>query len=333
MKKYGVLVFGAIILFCLTIVFPSQSSAAAKFFTFAASPSTSSMYPYWVAVGKAVQTIYPEYRITVTESLAAVDISNRIRTGGVILGNGVSRSDYENYHGLGDFKDDPYLKARTLWYYDMTNYVFMVSKESGIKTWKELDGKRVNTGGTGSSLVRTTLEIFEKLGVKPLIYDASKTDAADAYANRQIVGMPSGGSLPESFVMQMNATFPVNILSFSEDEFKLVTEGHPYYSRGVIPAKTYDGIDYDVLTFTYPQGCQTTSDLSQEDGYKFVKAVWEEGRNIWEPTLTLGPSLKAIDMVLLSPIPIHAGMVQYIKEKGRFNELKPEQIPPEYVDS
>jgi TRAP transporter TAXI family solute receptor len=332
MKKYRKLILLAVMLCSVTFIFPSQSSAAAKFFTFAASPSTSSMYPYWVAVGKAVQTIYPEYRITVTESRAAVDISNRIRSGGVILGNGVSRTDYENYHGLGDFKNDPYPKARTLWYYDMTNYVFMVSRESGIKTWKELDGKRVNTGGTGSSLVITTLEIFKKLGVKPIIYDASKPDAADAYANRQIVGMSSGGSLPESFVMQMNATLPVNILSFTEEEFELVTEGHPYYSRGIIPAGTYEGIDYDVLTFTYPQGCQTTSDLSQEDGYKFVKAVWEDGRKIWESTLTLGASLKAIDMVLLSPIPIHAGMVQYIKEKGRFNELKPEQIPPEYVD-
>ena len=303
-----------------------------KFYNFGASPATASQYPYWVAVGKAIQTAYPEFQITVSESRGALDVSHRVRAGDVVLGNGVSRIDYENYHGLGEFDGDPFEKVRTLWFFDMTYYVFAVSRESGLRSYTELDGKRINTGGTGSALVPITTEIMEKLGIEPIYYDASKADAGDAYGNRQIVGMPAGAPSPDSFIMQLNANLPINLLSFTEEEFTRVTEGHPYYQRGVVPAGTYTGVDYDVLTILYPMGCQTTSDLSQEDGYKFVKAVWEEQRSIWESTLAQGANLEPIDMVLKSAIPIHAGMVQYIKEKGRFGELKPEQIPPEYVD-
>ncbi len=310
----------------------SEQQTTTKFFNFGASPATASMYPYWVAVGKAIQTVYPEYQITVSESRGGVDVSHRVRAGDVVLGNGVARVDYENYHGLGDFEGEPFEKARVLWYYDMTYFVFIASKESGFRSFTELDGKRINTGGTGTSMVAMTVDIMDKLGVAPIYYDASKADASDAYGNRQIVGMPSGGSLPDSFIMQLNATLPVNILSLTEAEFATVTAGHPYYTRGEIPAGTYSGVDYDVLTVAYPQGCQSSSNLSQEDAYKFVKAVFDEGKSYWETTMPTAANLDPIDMVLKSSIPIHAGMIQYIKEKGRFDELRPEQIPPEYAD-
>jgi TRAP-type uncharacterized transport system substrate-binding protein len=67
--------------------------------TFAAPPASSALYPYWVAVGKAIQSVYPEYQISVSESQGAVDISKRVRTGDADVGNCVSSTDYENYYG------------------------------------------------------------------------------------------------------------------------------------------------------------------------------------------------------------------------------------------
>ena len=285
------------------------------YYNIGASPATASMYPYWVAVGKAIQTVYPEYQITVSESRGATDVSNRVRANDVVLGNCVARSDYENFHGLGEFDGDPNPNARILWYYDVTYYTFCVSKESGITSYEQLNGKRINTGGTGSTLVVITTDMMNDLGIKPSYYDSSKPDAGDAYANRQIVGMCSAAAIPDSFVLQLNANLPIEILSMTDEQYDKVTKDRPYYTKGLIPAGTYDGVDHDVVTIAYMQGGQSTSDLPQEDGYKFVKAVFEDGKDIWASTMPTAAKQDPIDLALKSPIPLHAGMVQYIKEK------------------
>jgi hypothetical protein len=48
-------------------------------YTFAAAPSVSPVYTYWVAISKAVRTVYPRFKITVTETTGALDITKRIR--------------------------------------------------------------------------------------------------------------------------------------------------------------------------------------------------------------------------------------------------------------
>jgi TRAP transporter TAXI family solute receptor len=283
---------------------PAPSKVETKYYNFGASPATAAMYPLWVGVGKAVQEAYPEYQITVSESRGAVDVSNRVRVGDVVLGNSVARSDYENYHGLGkDFEGDPNPNARIAWYYGMTYYTFCVSKESGINSFPELEGKRISSGGTGTTLVTITEGIMNDLGIKPDYYDASKTDAGDAYGNRQIVGMCSASAIPDSFVLQLHANLPINILSFTQEEIDKVVAGKPYYVTYTIPANTYEGVDHDVLTLAYMQGSQSTADLPQEDCYKFVKAVFDERFDVWAPSWPQSATLDYPQMMLNSPIP------------------------------
>ena len=96
-----------------------------------------------------------------------------------------------------------------------------------------------------------------------------------------------------------------------------------------IPAGTYEGIDYDVNTYCFSQGAQSSSNLSQETGYKICTAIFETQRDVWEAAM---PNLASNDMVaytLASAIPLHAGTVQYLIEKGV--SVPESLIPPEYV--
>jgi TRAP transporter TAXI family solute receptor len=154
------------------------------------------------------------------------------------------------------------------------------------------------------------------LGIKPDYYDASKTDAGDAYGNRQIVGMCSASAIPDSFVLQLHANLPINILSFTPEQIDKVVTGKPYYVTYTIPANTYEGVDHDVLTLAYMQGSQSTADLPQEDCYKFVKAVFDERFDVWAPSWPQSATLDYPQMMLNSPIPLHAGTVQWLVEKG-----------------
>lgn len=300
------------------------------FVTLTACPATSSMYPYYVAIANAIQAIYPEYNITVSESQGATDNCKRIATGEAQFGNGVATSDYENYNNIGAFEGIGNPDARILWGYNYTNYNFFVSQESGVTTWEGLEGKRINDGGTGLTIATMTRDFCARFGVSPEFFESGKSDAGDSYANRQIIGMATTGGATDPFIVQEAASLPLTLLSFTDEQLQELLDAYPYFSKAVIPAGTYDGLDHDVVTVKFLATCQSTSALSQEDGYKFCKAVDSaEGRAFWEDSMSGVKEVDFVQTCLDSPIPLHAGTVQYLVELGV--DVPERLIPAEYV--
>ncbi|MBE0558404.1 MAG: TRAP transporter substrate-binding protein, partial [Proteobacteria bacterium] len=115
---------------------PRQSGPVIKGgnYTFAAAPSTSPVYSYWVAIAKAVKSVYPQFNITVTETTGALDITKRVRAKQAAVGNSMGNLDFANYNGEDQFKGQPNKKARILWYFDHLVSQWAVSKASGITT-------------------------------------------------------------------------------------------------------------------------------------------------------------------------------------------------------
>lgn len=311
---------------------PGQNSGTTtQYFTYATSSDTASMYPYFVAIGKTIEKAYPgEYSFTASTSRGASDCCERIRSGSAIFGMSVASTDYENYTGTGEYEGDPNSDARMLWYFGVAYYAFLVSEESGVNSFSDLNGKRINTGGTGSSLATITLGLLDRLGIECDIYEAAKSDAGDAYGNRQIVGLPTASAIPDSFILQMNASLSCKILSLTDDELEKVLDNCPYYVPLTIPAGSYDGQTEDVQTFGYMQGVQSSrTAVTQEDGYKFCVAMFGLCFDEWKDTWSQSTTLDYCQMMLDSPIPLHAGTVQYLVEKGY--DVPAELIGPEYV--
>lgn len=299
-----------------------------KYMTFGASPATASMYPYWVAVGDTISTVYPEYNITISESQGATDIVNRIRANEVILGNSISKSDWQNYAGEGSWDGKPNKDARILWYYDLAVMIGVVPASSDIMSYSDLSGKKVSTGGTGTTLSSIITSCFEELGIAPSYYEASKSDAQEAFTNRQVAYLCSAIGQPDPFIVQTNASLEVRYLSFTQDEVDAIHTAFPYITSVVVPAGTYENQREDILTIQWLQGCQTSTELTQEDGYKMFKAIYEN-KNSWIDTMPSAANNDMIAMTLSSPIPLHAGAVQYIEEQGV--EVPASLIPPEYI--
>jgi TRAP transporter TAXI family solute receptor len=309
----------------------SQEPAATvqtKYMTIGSGAATTAIYPYWVAIGKAISSVYPEYEFTVSETQGAMDIANRIRSGEVDFGNGVASSDFENYMGTGAFEGDPNKDSRVLWYYGMTVIEVLVSQESGITTFSELDGQRYNFGGVGTSMAQITEQIIDISGAKVLPYESNKNDAVDAYGNKQIVGLAVSGSIPNSTHLQMASVIPVRILPVSDELMAKCLDAMPFLVPGVIKAGEYDDLTEDVQTVRVMQGCQSSAAVSQEDGYKFIKAVYGDGKSIWAEVTPAYATEDEVELLLNSPIPLHAGAVQWLVENGR--DVPAELIPPEY---
>lgn len=300
------------------------------YLTLAACPASSAMYPFWVAVGDIMDTAFSNMHMTVSESQGAVAITKRVRTGECEIGNAVSATDYESFTGTGAFEGKPDPKLRMVWYYEVTWEMPCVDAKLGLKDITELNGQRFNPGGTGTSAEAIIRNIASLLKFEPKWFTASQSDAADAYANREVIGTIKLGPTVDSYVMQLNAAIPVDLISLTEDQVKVIKEAYPYLISGTIPAGTYTGVDHDTLVVGTPQGCQVrVGNFTQEEEYQIFKAVMETYADKWKAAYPVGANNDVIGLTLQSPVPLAAGTVQYLVEKGY--DVPEKLIPPEYV--
>ncbi len=296
-------------------------------YTFAAAPSVSPVYTYWVSIAKAVKTVYPQFNITVTETTGALDITKRVRAKQAALGNSMADLDYTSYLGEEQFQGQPNKKMRILWYYDFLIAQWGVAKSSGIKSIEGLTGKDFNPGGAGGGIVPITKKIFEMFGVKPKYFEATQQSAIEAVENRQIIGLSKTGPVPDSFFQQIMPSVELEMIGLTKEQQAKAIEKYPYWVPYTIPAKTY-GNSQEVQTVAVLTGGQTTSDLPEEVGYAFFKAMWEGGKPQWQRAYPSAANNNVIELTLRSPIPLHAGAVRYFIEHGV--QVPDRLIPPEY---
>jgi TRAP transporter TAXI family solute receptor len=308
----------------------APAPAENKNMTFSANPSTSVMYTYWIAAADAISGIYPEYKITVSAGTGGTDSTNRLRNKEVNLANCTWAGDYNDYFGKCIFEGEPNTDIRLCWAYQDTPFLFAVSEESGVTSLSDLAGKKFNPSNTGTDGALVVQRIFELLNVDVNIYAGSAADAVDAYSNRQIAGVTKVGPIGDTQIIQMNTAQPTVLISLTDEEVSRICEDMPYLFPSTNPAGTYDFIDHDVQTITMWQGCKSTPELlSQEDEYKFIKAM-HENDSVWKNAYPSGAGYDILqDTIDYATYYLHAGTVQYLQELGY--DVPENLIPPEYV--
>ncbi len=326
-KSLLILVFVASI---LALGFHTQVQAQGRVsLTIGAPPTTSPLYAYYVGLAKSVKSVYPDIETTVTECQGAVDITKRLRQGLVDFGNSTSDQIYESRKGTGAYQDKPWDGLRVLWSFGFNVCQWIVTKTSGVKFANELTDKGFNPGGTGGAIVTVTQDVFNLLGIKPKYYTASQHDAIEAMMNRRIMGTAKMGPVPDGFVMQVAASNPIEVVGLTEAELKRVLKEFPYLLEYKISKGAYSGTQEAKLV-TIITSATATKALPQEVGYKLFKAMWEGGKTHWVAAYDSSTS-KDIDVpvwTLKSADFLHAGSVQYLKEKGF--DVPKHLIPSEY---
>jgi TRAP transporter TAXI family solute receptor len=334
MKK--LLAIGIIICVCFCSILAlgeANQPKETRYMICTATPATSALYSYYVGITKALMEAFPEYQFTVSEVTGAVDSTKRIRSGDVEIGNTMDNVVYESYKGIGGFKDDPNPNTRIMWYYNNTPLQIVVTKESGVKSLADLEGKRFNPGATGTGAATLTTGILKMFGINANLFAASQGDAADAMTSRQIIGVTKTGSIGDSYITQIGASIPINLISLSDDEINSIISEYPYLGITTIPAGTYVGVDYDVKTVFSACAVMSMKDtFTQQEAYEMLTTLYDdpEVRKEWLTAFPEGDVNVAELTLECIATPLHPGTVQYLKEKG--HAVPEEYIPPEYVD-
>ena len=323
MKK--TLVISMAVLFGLVLFMsaPPAQAADQTFVTIGTGGVTGVYYPTGGAIcrlvnkGRKVHGI----RCSVESTGGSVYNLNTIRAGELDMGVAQSDWQYHAYNGTSKFKaKGPNKNLRAVFSVHPEPFTVVARKDSGIKDFKDLKGKRVNIGNPGSGQ-RGTMEVvmgaygWTKDDFK-LASELKSAEQSSALCDNKIdamvftVGHPSG-SIKEATTSCDSVM--VNVTGMKID--KLVKD-NDYYRTATIPGGMYRGTDTDTMTFGVGATFVSSSKVSTDVIYNVVKAVFEN----FDDFKKLHPAFKNLkkeEMIKdgLSA-PLHDGAKKYYKEAG-----------------
>jgi len=243
------------------------------------------------------------------------------------------------YTGTGKFEGDPMENCRGLYGSILGPYPIVVRADVGIDKPEDLTGKKFNPGkpGGGENFLWSEI-VAPTLGIEPDYYQGITSEAVAAMKNREIVGyikMTRMTKLDASMLDIMTAQ-PIKFIGFTKEQIEQLNEVYPrfiwaYIEKGQYAELPEVGGFYNWATVLI---AATSTDLPQYAGYRLVKAIFEHTDEVQAtfPDFDLVTVEQQIEQWsgFTDIPPMHAGVIQYWKEKGA--DVPAKLIPPEYKE-
>ena len=290
-------------------------AAAETRVTYKSAKSSSSYYQMAVQIAEAMQEASDgEISVTVEESQGSVQNVMEVRARGgdyVFTTPPVLVSLAQGGKAMFEGKGDPaFDDIRALFPIPSLTMHFVMSEESGAKTFDDLKGKTILLG-KGSFGAKEGEKYLELFGVQDEvnIADVELSNAVPAMQNGQIDGFVTAGSWPAPNVVEAAASTGVHVLSLSDEQIAETKR-----AKLVIPAGTYAGQDEDIVTTSLPVVAFTTTKMDDDTADQLTKTYWEQKASMAEAAKWWG----GVDEALMENITgqIHPGAVRYYEEAG-----------------
>ena len=322
MKK--TLILSIAILFGLALFLGNAPAQADQtFVTIGTGGVTGVYYPTGGAICRLVNKTRKAHgiRCSVESTGGSVYNLNTIAAGELDMGVAQSDWQYHAYNGTSKFaKKGPNKDLRAVFSVHPEPFTVVARKDSGIKNFKDLKGKRVNIGNPGSGQ-RGTMEVVMKAfgWTKKDFKLASELKSAEqskALCDNKIDAMVFTVGHPSGSIKEASTSCDSVIVSVTGSQVDKLVKKNDYYRTATIPGGMYRGTPKDTKTFGVGATFVSSTNVPENVIYNVVKAVFEN----FDSFKKLHPAFKNLkkkEMIKdgLSA-PLHKGAVKYYKEAG-----------------
>ncbi|MFL1455498.1 TAXI family TRAP transporter solute-binding subunit [Marinobacter sp. GN3S48] len=299
------------------------SAQEQQFVTIGTGGVTGVYYPAGGAICRLVNMDRKEHgiRCSVESTGGSVYNLNAIREGELDLAVAQSDWQYHAFNGTSEFEDaGKNEKLRAVFSLHPEPFTVVASKGSGIKTFEDLEGKRVSIGNPGSGQRATAEVLMEEMGWTQdkfsLAAEIKAAEQSQALCDGNIdaffytVGHPSGA------IKEATTSCDSVIVSVDNDATNKLIDDNPYYRKAVIPGGMYRGSDDDVTTFGVAATFVSSTDVPNDVVYAVVKAVFENFDSFKRLHPAFGVLNKEEMVSDALSAPLHPGAEKYYKEAG-----------------
>ncbi len=298
------------------------SAQEQRFVTIGTGGVTGVYYPAGGAICRLVNMDRKEHgiRCSVESTGGSVYNLNAISEGELDLAVAQSDWQYHAYNGTSEFEGAKNEKLRAVFSLHPEPFTVVASKGSGIRTFEDLEGKRVSVSNPGSGQRATAEVLMNEMGWDldkfSLAAEIKAAEQSQALCDGNIdaffytVGHPSGS------IKEATTSCDSVLVNVDNAATKKLVDENPYYRKAVIPGGMYRGSDDDVTTFGVAATFVSSTDVPDDVVYAVVKAVFENFDSFKRLHPAFG-NLNKEEMVsdALSA-PLHPGAAKYYKEAG-----------------
>lgn len=294
---------------------------SAEFITIGTGGVTGTYYPTGGAICRFVNKMKKEtgIRCSVESTGASVYNINTIRAGELDFGMAQSDTVYYAMHGEKKFKGKPYPGLRSVMAIYPELMALVVNKKAGIKTLKDVKGKRINVDVPGSGTRVTTELLLEKegMGFKDLGFKSELriTECPNLMKDNKIDGYFAVYGHPTAHIKDTANSIQADLIPITGKGVDELISKFPYYAKGVISGTYYKGITHDTPSIGVKAVLVTSDKENDKAVYTVVKAVMDN----FEDFKKLHPAYKTItkeSMLEGLVAPLHPGAKKYFKEAG-----------------
>lgn len=306
-----------------SITFGSTASAQdQQFISIGTGGITGVYYPTGGAICRLVNRDRKEHgiRCAVESTGGSVYNINTIKAGELEFGVAQSDWQYHAFHGTSKFEDNPFPEIRAMFSVHPEPFTLLVRGDSGITSFEELAGKRVNVGNPGSGQRATMEVVMAAFGMGmddfALATEYKGSEMATQICDGNIDAMIYTIGHPAAAIKEATTTCDVKLISVTGAPIEALIADNPYYRVATIPGGMYTGSDADTTTFGVGATFVTSANVSDDVAYIVAKAVLsnlDDFRNLHPAFANLDAAQMVRDGL---SAPLHPGAERAYKELG-----------------
>jgi len=320
-NKLFTIIIGICAFSMITFAFSADSFARKKRVIFGGGPAGGTFQ----VVANAIQVYKPvkaEKGFSVKAQTSAGSVENLRKTNAGRQQMSVVYSGHVWLGRNGQMKKDPKKYEDVLavaWLYGAPAQL-VVQAKAGIKSVKDLAGKKVGVGNAGSGAFANCELFFSHMGVWDKIERNAMgyNDAASAFGNNQLDAFWLFTAFPSGAVIMAAQTNDIAMVDLGADaEASGFFKKYPYFSKLAVPAGTYKGVDKETPSFQDSALWVANSKTPADVVYKLLSIVYtDEGlKHMVSMKKTFKHmSLKTGATNIVTPF--HPGAEKFWKEKG-----------------
>jgi TRAP transporter TAXI family solute receptor len=294
-----------------------------QFVTVGTGGVTGVYYPTGGAICRLVNKGRKDHgiRCSVESTGGSVYNINTIRAGELDMGVAQSDWQYHAYNGTSKFEDaGPFTDLRAVFSIHPEPFTVVARADSGITSFDDLKGKRVNVGNPGSGQ-RGTMEVL--MAAKgwtmddfALAAEVKSSEQSRDLCDNKIDAMVFTVGHPSGSIKEATTSCDAVIVSVTGPEVDKLVAENDFYRSATIPGGMYRGADEDVQTFGVGATFVTSAQVPDEVIYEVVKAVFENFDDFsrFHPAFNNLVKEEMVSDGLSAPL--HPGALRYYEEVG-----------------
>lgn len=312
MKKVGLIAAAA----ALAV---TSTASAQDFITIGTGGQTGVYYVVGQSICRLVNRD-TDLRCTAPSTGGSVANLNAIISGDQDMAVAQSDMQFNAYNGEGPWEGEPFENLRAMFSLHPEPLTIVARADSGIETFDDLKGKRVNVGNPGSGQ-RATMEIVMEakgwtMNDFSLASELRPAEQSAALCDNNVDAIVYTVGHPNGSIQEATTTCDSVIVPVTGPEIDTLVEENPYYAPAMIPGDMYKGNPEPIETFGVLATFVTSADVSDEIVYDVTKAVFDN----FDRFKGLHPAFEILDQEAMVSAglsaPLHEGAERYFSEQG-----------------